>query len=396
MQCQCNGVAGPTGNLVYLNKIYDDRRDTSCPLLYNLQTTPATFTQQLNIGGRVQRQSCSCGCNGTCGCNGGCGGNCRNACCNDCCGGCNDCCCNFALSENSVFEIDNTYIVIKSFRLSSAANLAASDITVDGFAVSDLSVSPAGQHVAGLSGIMDQITKCPCAAKPVTCTCLPTDNCNLQCDNDGHFFLAQVPGPWVLEATIVLEGTVRDGGAACQFKLCMDTVQGVATDALLIPGSNNFALYCVEIPCQTSGISPTLIFDFDACASLMNPELTVTCTGTECSVNLNATLVLTPEIHLQVTKPALFNLNATEVPVACDNIGQCDPCSISNESCGCGCGCARERDCGCAHDCECGANTASGCGCEGASSPTRTATCTSCNPSSSFACQCCETNGFLF
>ena len=349
-------------------------------------------------------------------------------------------CCDFELTENSVFHITDSKIFINTFDLSPNAPFGPANVTIDGFPVSDLTLIN-GQYVADLSGIMDDITKCPCNdnAKRNRCTCHPKDHCNMKCDNDGHFFLAQVPGPWVLGATIVLEGTVSNGSHTCSFRLCMKTPVCSEGQQLYIPGSDNFALYCVEIPCQTGGIAPTLVFDFDACASLLNPELSVYCDCDSCHVTLQATLVLTPELHLQVTKPTLFNLNAAEVAMACDNVGQCDPCNPQEQCC---CECEEEDAedvCGCDDDhrhnhdddhhhdhdsdwgCGCGGtdntrdsrNDGCGCGCEERSeSRSRQSdrnrnnnrgnrrnhddqSCHSCNNFTA-ACQYCGTNGYSF
>ena len=47
--------------------------------------------------------------------------------------------------------------------------------------------------------------------------------CAPSCDNDGHFFLAEAPGPWQVSLTIVLEGTVSNGKQTCNFKLTLKT-----------------------------------------------------------------------------------------------------------------------------------------------------------------------------
>lgn len=380
--CQSNSFADPTGNLVYLNKIYYDNRSTSCPILSTLTTTDDTFTQQLSIG--PLNNSCGCGnTGGSCGC--GCG--------NNACNPCNACvvCCNcggngsndFVINESTVFNITNSYVTISSFELGTGATFEAGDVTIDGFPVTDLT-EVSGQYVADISGIMDEITRCECTNNAPTCTCRPYDYCNVPCDNNGHFFLAEAPGPWTMFATIVLEGTVTNGARTNSFRLCMRTVQGTGATGITITGASNFAMYCVEIPCQTAGISPTLVFDFDACANLLSPALNVTCTGDVCTISLTGTLVVTPGMHLQVTKPALFSLNANEVPLPCDDIGQCDPCNPA-ESC---CQCQQSQ------------SYQSSCGCDQMESaaPARASatTCTSCNNYTVAACQCCDTNGYTF
>ena len=381
MNCQSNSFAHPTGNLVYLNKVYYDNRGTSCPLLYNLTTSSETFTQQLSVG-PLNSNSCSCNCNGgcNCGCGNGCNCGCGSNCCCDPCKACIICCncgngCNdFTLTDTSTFHITNSYVTISNFGLASSSEFTASDVTIDGFPVSGLS-EVAGQYMADLSGIMGDITRCECADNRPTCTCRPYDYCNVPCDNDGHFFLAQAPGPWAMSATIVLEGTVSNGSRSCSFRLCMKTSPSAG---IPISGSSNFALYCVDIPCQTANIAPTLVFDFDACANLLSPELTVNCTGDTCTLALSGTLVVTPSIHLQVTKPSLFCLNASELQMPCDDVGQCDPCNPSENCCQCECGEAAQRS-----------QASNG------TQPAAQAVSTT-GPFTIPACQCCDTNGYSF
>ncbi len=364
MNCQGTPTIRPDSNLVYLNKIYFSDSQVSCPILYALTTTPETFTQQITFGQPQNSFSgCSCGCG--CGCSG---------------------CCDFTLTETSTFTITDSRIVVTAFNLSADAQFVAEEVTIDGFPVTELQLV-SGQYVADLSGIMEDITECPCTAGRIaSCHCMPDDRCNIPCENGGRFFLAQVPGPWVLGATIILEGTVSNGARTCTFRLCLRTIPG-DEGGITIPGTDNFAMYCVEIPCQTNGITPALVFDFSACASLLNPVLTVTGTGETAEVSLTTTLVISPEINLQVTKPALFQLNATEVDMECDNVGQCDWC---NPNCGPNCG--SQNNCGqnsrdgqnCGPNCGCGQN-------QNAAQPANTG----CS-SASTACQCCETNGYSF
>ncbi|MBQ8563657.1 MAG: hypothetical protein IJ443_07190 [Firmicutes bacterium] len=393
MNGQCNSSGRTNGNLVYLNKVYFDESQRSCPILHSLTTTDETFTSQLTFGQSRSNCGCECGCGNGCGCGCGCG------------------CCDFTLNDNTTFRITDSRIVVTGFTLSEDSAFDAADVTVDGFPVTDLMLMN-GQYIADLSGIMEDITDCPCSTVTDGCHCKPDDRCNVKCDNDGHFFLAQVPGPWVLGATIILEGTANNGSRTCTFRLCLRTIPGEEDPGIVIPGSDNFALYCVEIPCQTAGISPNLVFDFDACATLLNPVITADCDDDTCEVTLTATLVITPEINLKVTKPALFNLNATEVVQDCDNVGQCDLCDTEESCCDLGTsqtsrsqshssgqsrsaeqnqtvGQSRSTE-----HCSCEDNSRSrnrsGCGCQQGRS------CSSCNNFTSTACQCCDTNGYTF
>ena len=111
---------------------------------------------------------------------------------------------------------------------------------------------------------MGEITKCPC-----------TSPCMNSCP--GNFVLVSATGPWSLAATIILEGTIYEGGNACQFRLCFNTADGTP---ISVTGDSSFALCGVEIPCQVAGVSPSLLFDFDACASILNPTLTGAADGT--------------------------------------------------------------------------------------------------------------------
>ena len=358
MNCQFNSVGPNGGNLVYLNKVYFDQTQDSCPILYGLTTTAETFTQQLSFG-QMRSTGSGCGDRRRCGC-----GNCGCGCGNCGCGNCG--CCDFVVTPGTTFRITDSRVIVTAFNLSSDAGFTSEDVTVDGFPVTELALVN-GQYVADLSGIMSEITDCPCGAEIPRCSCSSDSRCSMECENGGHFFLAQVPGPWAAGLTIILEGTASNGNRTCSFRLCLRTIPDGTEEGITIPGSDNFAVYCVEIPCQTAGISPSLVFDFDVCAALLNPVLTAACTEDGCTVTLASTLVITPEINLKVTKPALFNLNATEISQACDNVGQCDECS-PEEACCCPDNSRAER---------------------------RTSKSETCRGRST-ACQCCETNGYSF
>ncbi len=79
----------------------------------------------------------------------------------------------------------------------------------------------------------------------------------------------------------------------CQFRLCFNTADGTP---ISVTGDSSFALCGVEIPCQVAGVSPSLLFDFDACASILNPTLTGAADGT---ITLSGSLVVTPQVRLE-------------------------------------------------------------------------------------------------
>lgn len=360
-----------SGNLVYLTKVFYDNTENSSPILTNLLTTPNVFTQHLTVGNdicdeddrdrdrnrdrdRDRDRNHGCGCDMKCDCdhdrdrdrnrerdrerN-------RNRDRNRDC----DCCCNLSLSPNTTFDITNAFAIVHSFTLAGTAPLTPEDITVDGLPITALS-SSGGQFMGDLSGIMAEITKCPCVS-PCANVC------------PGNFVLISARGPWNLRATIVLEGTLFENGVTCQFRVCFTTAEGVS---LPITGPAAFAFCGVDIPCQIAGIAPSLLFDFDACAAILNPMLEVTRTNNGFGLALRGSLVVTPEADLKVIRSSLFRINADEVEKECDDVGQCSPCNPHEADCfepGDNCCCGQKRP----------------------------------RPGSiNAACQCCDTNGFTF
>ncbi len=346
--CECTNH---DENLVYLTKIFYNNQETASPILATITANQNNFSQELSIGDNVcenaehdrcRQCDCNCGCDCNCNCGNGCGcGNTRQS---QNCG----CCCNVGLSQNSTFNITNAFVIVHSFDIAPAASLPASRVTVDGMAITDIARS-GNQYLGDLSGIMSEITKCPCKSP-----------CENPCP--GNFVLISPDGPWQLDATIVLEGTVFDNGTACQFRVCFRTTEG---SPFTIAGGAAFAFCGVEIPCQVAGVAPSLLFDFDACAAILNPNLSVTCSNNNCMLTLTGSLVVTPKVNLQVTRPSLFRLNAREVEIPCDDVGQCNPCNPDHADC------FEDRD-----NCCCGEVRSS--------------------VSQGITCQCCDTNGISF
>ncbi len=334
--CNVSGQVSGTQNLVFLNKIFYENSTSSCPHIFDLITDTANFTQTLSIGQNHAGCDCGCSCSGEscCGNSGGC--SCSCGC--DSCNGCKRCyiCCgtsDFEITPASTFTVTNSCCVINSIAVGGETQLAAGDVTIDGFPVSGLTYEN-GRYHAELSGIMADITRCACQPQDrhLCCGCGLENNCPIPCDRDEHFFLAEVAGPWEITLSIVLEGYVTNGNATRDFKLCIKSRNDAGTaQAIPVPGAGNFALNCVKIPCQTEGIAPSLIFDFDGCAVLLNPQIDVTA-ATETDpqeIVLSANLVLTPSLSLQVVRPTRFTINALEEAALCDDIGQCDPCTQS-------------------------------------------------------------------
>lgn len=348
--CSCDNRSGlnPSGNLVYLTKVFYDNQESASPILANIANQQCKFVQELTIGNNVCENAERNG-NSNCGCGCGCGcGNARGA--QNC--GC-DCCCNLEISRNATFDVTNAFVIVHSFRLANSAPLTRDRVTVDGLEITDVARS-GNQYIGDLSDIMPEITKCPCKS-PCEKTC------------PGNFVLISPRGPWELDATIVLEGTVFDNGTACQFRICFTTEEG---SPISVSGDAAFAFCGVNIPCQVAGVAPSLLFDFDACAAILNPGLTVNCSGNSHILTLTGSLVVTPKVNLQVTRPSLFNLNADEVDIPCDDVGQCNACNPNHADCfedrdNCCCGEIKSRN---EHH----------------------------SRNDGITCQCCDTNGFTF
>ena len=294
-------------NYVYLNKIFYNNSENSSPIMSALETNATDFTQQVKIGSNVCTNNpkpcdnCGCGCKNVVSraCNSG-----------------FDCCCDFPITDDTTFNVTNAYVLVHSFGLTDPTVLTADDVTVEGLAVTTL--TPEGnQYVATITDIMREITNCPCISP-----------CSNPCP--GEFVMITAAGPWELSATIVVEGTAYSNGTSCQFKICYNTV--IATP-IPVTGPASFAFCNVNIPCQISGVAPTLMFDFDACAKLLSPTITVTCTEGVCTPILSGFLAITPKVNLQVIRPSLFNIGNTEIVLQCDDMGQCDPCDEAESEC---------------------------------------------------------------
>lgn len=312
LNCNCTNSHDSHDNLVYLNKIFYDNTENASPILTQFTTTTTAFSRQLTIGddicpderdfrrerSRMDRTSC---------------------------------CCNMEITPGTGFDITHAFVIVHSFNLARNAPFSANDVTVDGFPITDLDTS-GGQFIGDLSGIMPDITRCPCKSP-----------CANPCP--GNFVMIDAVGPWLLEATIVAEGNVNTNGTMCQFRLCFAPIEGAPT---MINGDATFAFCDVNIPCQKSRFAPSLIFDFDACASILNPRITVNNMNGNNVAVLSGSLVVTPTAALKVTRPSLFSINANEVEMPCDDVGQCNPCNRFEAECfepenECGC-CDKDRD----------------------------------------------------
>ncbi|MBQ9960719.1 MAG: hypothetical protein IJP00_02315 [Firmicutes bacterium] len=335
MNCLNNGFNNGQ-SLVYLDKIFYRNTEKASPIMTALTTTAETFSQQLTIGSN----NYSCGqqsdMNNPCNCNYNC-----------------NCCCDVVIGPGTTFVADNAFVIVHSYNLTAPATLTATDVTVDGLPITAITAS-GGQYIGDISAIIPEITRCQCKSP-----------CSSQCP--GNFVMITAAGPWSLLATIVVEGTLTSGGATCPFRLCFSPLEG---EPVAVTGASTFAFCGAEIPCQKDNITPSLLLGFDACASFLNPVITVTGTIEAPVITLTGSLVITPQLELKTIRPTLFNLSAYEVDTPCDDVGQCNPCN--------------------AHEAEC-FDIRDNCCCDEKPEPS-----SSHSSFASGACQCCETNGYGF
>ena len=73
--CSCDNCSGvsPSGNLVYLTKVFYDNQESASPILANISNQQCKFVQELTIGNNVcenaeRNGNSSCGCGCGCGC----------------------------------------------------------------------------------------------------------------------------------------------------------------------------------------------------------------------------------------------------------------------------------------------------------------------------------------
>ena len=327
-------------SMVWLNQIFTNLQAPSCPLPGELTTSSETFTQQLSFYNPTDesRSGCGGGCNCGCGC---------------------DCDSSLEFSDDLNFVIDSTQVFVTNFALADPDTLPAANVTVNGIAVDELTVT-GDRFSVTTDTLMPQITNCTCLENGQSTKAL---------------LLIQGAGPWVAKLTIVVYGSVFGCGTCKKFRLVMTTREGVSID---IPGTSTFAVSQLCLPCAKGGISPVIQFTFLAKASLLNPVITTDTGSGPCNVILTGALITEPSASIQVTRETLFTIDASAVSQPCDDMAKCtqapgtctcaadfpipenpccdDGCGVadtaeagpgSGTGSGGGCGCSCEDDCGC-------------------------------------------------
>lgn len=281
------------GNLVYLDKVFSFNEDTSCPLLFNLNTGGAN-ANNFTVKFTLENKGCSivpC-----------------------------------TLSPNAVFTINNSFVVVEYFNTRPPGNINAGQVTLDGFPVDSVSYSN-GQYTAKTANVLARVQKDRCLDEG-----LPTK----------VFFLINNAGPWDFRATYVLEGTVNTNGRICCFRVEISNAMNASNTSLPSGSLSNFAVPDLSLPCSINGIAPDITFQFNAKIHMVNPRLIVNC-GTptagmpmaanglheccppcsevgsigSCTVSLVTSLAIEPVVHVQTVRRTLFCLNACEALQPC-------------------------------------------------------------------------------
>ncbi|MBR0597078.1 hypothetical protein [Sinanaerobacter chloroacetimidivorans] len=309
-------------NLVYMDKVFSFNEDTSCPLLFNLNTggrNTDEFTVELTLCSKTNSLiPCT-------------------------------------LSPNAVFNIENSFVVVEYFNTRPPGNINASQVTVDGETVDAVKYAN-GQYTATTANVLSEVQKQRCLNRN-----LPTK----------VFFLITNAGPWDFRARFVLEGTVNTDGRNCCFRAEIFNTPGTSNTSLP-PGSlSSFAIPNLSLPCSIDGISPDILFQFNANISLVNPRLVVrdtsrhhkprvagadaefanSCCPPPCppcpdvealSVSLISTLAIEPTVHVQTVRRTLFCVNACEALQPCQgNVlaaeeEEEEDCDLFGPDCRCG------------------------------------------------------------
>lgn len=287
-------------NLVYMDKVYSYNKATACPILHAI-AEGTEWTTELVL--ESIKDDCDCGCdNGCgCGCNQGCGGNCgcgcgggrppRRGCCSCCCGdsGC-------TLTSDAVFNITRSYVLVQSLGLGDEV-LTAADVTVDGVAVDSLT-KVGNKYTATTDNLVNETARERCKDLG-----LPSK----------HFFLINNAGPWQLTATIVLEGTVNTAGKTCCFQAKFKTASPITVN-----DTSTLAIPKLALPCSINGVSPTINFSFGGIVYVLNPNITASCTDDNCTLTLEGSLAVQPQVNAEVVRRTLFCVDACEGMLPCD------------------------------------------------------------------------------
>lgn len=333
-------------NLVYMDKVYSHNKAAACPIL---EAVPADTEWIIETVLSAD----------------GCGAVCTDRNCVEVCGSKIYVCCNcgsqgdLTITADAVFTVTKSYVVVNGIELTDGT-LTAADVTVDGIAVDTLTQN-GNRYTASTGSLISQTSRKRCMELG-----LPSKN----------FFLITGAGPWTFRGTIVLEGTVNTGGKSGCFRMRFTTPEA----GIAVTGESTFAVPKLALPCAVDGASPTIGFGFTSQAYVLNPTVTAAA-GESGAVTLSlaASLVLQPQLNVEVVRRTLFCLNACEAIMPCDGTEEACTADMADD-----CGCNPVRMCRCgtagtatitddvcdnaAASCgteSCGEKSDSGCACSG-------------------------------
>ncbi|MDO4551898.1 MAG: hypothetical protein Q4C22_00015 [Bacillota bacterium] len=309
---------------MYLDKVFSYNKAKSCPLLFQIDTGNSggcQFTADFEL---------DCG-----GCN-SCGGY----------GGCQ-------LDRNAVFNIESSYGVLEYIETRPPGNIAAGQVTIDGYEADSVTYSN-GQYTVGVGSFVSDLQRDRCTEAG-----LPTK----------AFLLLDRIGPWEAKIRYVLEGTVSTCGRCCRFTLTIKPGDDAPVMCLPTQCPSTFSIPDLSLPCAVNGLSPSVVFRFSGGVELINPELYISCRrprrpgGPDCdcddgglfyTVALRSRVAVTPQVNVEVSRRSLFCLDA------CEGLLPCEPeaaAAAADDNCPdpyaapCACGTARSYNsngsCGC-------------------------------------------------
>ncbi len=213
------------------------------------------------------------------------------------------CCPTNLLSEDAVFEIQNTYVQLDCLSVAgvggAAPTIPADNVTVNGTAVCGIT-EEGGRFTADISCLMAQLMNPTCTAQG-----LPSK----------AFLLLQDIGNLQFRIRIGIEGVVRSCGILYRFKAYIAN-----NEAIALPGTltTSFAVAEVNIPCIENGAIPVITFRFDGRAELINPVITATpvADATACesvTLNITGTLAMIPQVSVEVIRNTLLLVDGAEL-----------------------------------------------------------------------------------
>ena len=256
------------------------------------------------------------------------------------------CCCPAGLSSDAVFEIQKSYIQLDCFSVNETAAagepsavIGPENVTVNGTAVAGVTQSN-GVYTADISEI------------PLNPTCLA------QGLPSKAYILLQNISDLRLRVRLGFEGVVRSCGTLYRFKVYLAN-----NASILLPAAQttSFAVAEANIPCTESGNAPVLTLRFGGIGEVINPVLTATvtdetdpCNGI--TVNLAATLGITPMAYVQVVRDTLMLIHGAEL---CDD----GPCGLAGFEIFSGGACCADSAAPCTTPVQASSALIRGCGC---------------------------------